>query len=53
MTISNHILSLKCKYEQINHMIQIERSRPLPDSLILFDLKLKRLRLKERIYSLL
>lgn len=53
MSVSNHILSLKRKYVQLNNLIQDELSRPLPNSLVLFDLKLKRLRLKEMITGLL
>jgi hypothetical protein len=52
MSVSNYLLSLKRKYEYLNYLIQDELSRPLPDSLRLFNLKLKRLRLKEKIYSL-
>lgn len=51
MSVSSHILTLKRKYENLNRLIQDELSRPLPDSLILFNLKLKRLRLKEKIFS--
>ena len=53
MSVSNYVLSLKRKYQYLNNLIQDELSRPLPDSLILFNLKLKRLRLKEKIYSLI
>lgn len=51
MAVSNHVLTLKRKYAQLNNLIQDELSRPLPNSLLLFNLKLKRLRLKEKIYS--
>ncbi len=53
MSVSNYLLSLKRKYEYLNTLIQDELSRPLPDSLILFTLKLKRLRLKEKMYTLI
>ncbi len=52
MSILNHILSLKRKYDSLNHLIQDELSRPLPDSLLLFELKLKRLRLKQKILGI-
>ena len=52
MSVSNHLLTLRLKYEQLNNLIREELSRPLPDSLRLFHLKLKRLRLKEKIYSI-
>ncbi len=51
MLVSNHFLSLKRKYESLNKLIREELSRPLPDSLLLFRLKLKRLRLKEKLYD--
>lgn len=53
MSVSNYILSLKRKYVQLNNLIQDELSRPLPNSLVLFDLKLRRLRLKEMITGLI
>ncbi|EKE10148.1 MAG: hypothetical protein ACD_16C00078G0013 [uncultured bacterium] len=53
MSVSNYILSLKRKYMHINDLIQDELSRPLPNSLVLFELKLKRLRLKKRIIGLI
>jgi hypothetical protein len=51
MSVSNYILSLKRKSNYLNKLIQEELSRPLPNSLVLFGLKLKRLRLKEKIYE--
>ena len=47
----NYILSLKRKYEDINSSIRDELSRSMPNSLILFKLKLKRLKLKEKIHK--
>lgn len=52
MTVSNHIMSLRKKYDDINERIHDEISRPMPDTTLLFNLKLKRLRLKERLFSL-
>lgn len=52
MSVSHYMSSLKRKYVHINNLIQDELARPLPDSLVLFELKLKRLRLKERIFGL-
>ena len=52
MYISNYIISLKRKYEQINLLIREELTRPRPNSLTLFKLKLKRLKLKEQIHKL-
>lgn len=52
MSVSSYLLSLKRKYKHLNRLIQEELSRPLPDSLTLFRLKLKRLRLKEKISTL-
>ena len=51
MSVSNHLLRLKRKYQNLNELIREELSRPIPDSLLLFNLKLKRLRLKEKIIS--
>ena len=52
MSVSTRVLTLKRKYDQLNNLIRDELSRPLPDSLRLFNLKLKRLRLKEKIHSM-
>lgn len=53
MYIANYISSLRQKYEDINSLIQEELSRPMPNSLTLFKLKLKRLQLKEKIHRLI
>jgi hypothetical protein len=50
-SITNHILSLKRKYDDVNTLIKEELSRPVPNSLTLFKLKLERLKLKEKIYQ--
>lgn len=52
MHIPNYTLSLKRQYENVNILIHDELTRPLPNSLVLFQLKLKRLRLKEKIHQL-
>ena len=52
MYIANYILSLKRKYQYINSLIREELTRPMPNSLILFKLKLIRLRIKEKILKL-
>jgi len=52
MHIPNYMLSLKRQYEDVNTLIHDELLRPLPNSLFLFELKLKRLRLKEKIHRL-
>lgn len=52
MHMPNFMSSLKRQYEEINTLIHDELSRPLPNSLFLFELKLKRLRLKEKIHKL-
>lgn len=52
MYITNYIVSLKRKYEHINFLIREELSRPRPDSLELFKLKVNRLKLKEKIHKL-
>lgn len=53
MYISNHILSLKRKYQNVNQLIHDELSRPVPNSLTLLQLKRARLRLKEQIHKML
>lgn len=50
-SLKNHILSLKRKYDDVNVLIKEELSRPVPNSLTLFKLKLKRLKLKEKIFQ--
>ena len=52
MSVSTHLLTLKRKYSSLNTLIQDERSRPLPDSLRLFRLKLERLHLKMKIQAM-
>jgi hypothetical protein len=52
MSVSNYLSSLLRKYKDLNALIHEELSRPRPDSLVLFRLKLKRLQLKEKIRSL-
>jgi len=49
MSINNHLLSLKRKHAFFNKLIEEEQSRPLPDSLALSKLKLRRLKVKEKI----
>lgn len=51
MHSSNHMVALKRKYDDVNLLIHDELSRPLPNSLVLFQLKLKRLHLKEKLYK--
>jgi hypothetical protein len=49
MYLNNYILSLKRRHQKIDSLIQDELSRPLPDSLSLLQLKLNKLKLKEKI----
>ena len=49
----NYILSLQRKYQHVNLLIQDELSRPMPNSLTLLKLKLRRLKLKEKIHKLI
>lgn len=51
MYIAHYILSLKRKYEDVNSLIRDELSRPIPNSLTLLKLKLKRLKIKEKIHK--
>lgn len=53
MYVSNYVLSLQRKRDYLNKLIHEELSRPSPNSLTLFNLKLKRLRLKEKMQGIM
>lgn len=52
MSLQSHVYSLRNRYYHLNSLIHDELSRPLPDSLHLFELKSKRLRLEEELAQL-
>ena len=51
MSVQNHTNHLKMRYDILNERIRDELSRPLPNSLSLYELKVKRLRVQEQIAS--
>lgn len=46
---SAHQSALQAKHAQLDRQIQTELQRPLPDALIVADLKKQKLRLKEEL----
>ena len=52
MSLPSRAIALKNRYFHLNSLIQDELSRPLPNSLHLFELKIKRLRLEEELSTL-
>jgi len=53
MSVQNHTKNLKMRYDILNERIRDELSRPLPNSLSLYELKVKRLRIEDRIAAIL
>lgn len=49
MTVQDRIFSLKAKHAELEQAIEIESNRPLPDELVLHDLKRRKLRIKDEI----
>jgi len=49
MGSGNHISSLKDKHAELEHAIELENSRPLPDEMLIQDLKKQKLRIKDEI----
>ncbi|MAP24579.1 MAG: DUF465 domain-containing protein [Rickettsiales bacterium] len=52
MAFGNRISSLKNKHEFIEHSIQHEMSRIKPDTILIHDLKVRKLRIKEELMKL-
>lgn len=48
---NSHISALQAKHDAIKATIRLELSRPLPDAMRLAELKKRKLRLKEELYS--
>lgn len=48
---NNHIQSLKAKKEALEKAIEEEMARPLPDEIVLANLKRQKLKLKEEIVA--
>jgi len=49
MTIEDRVDSLKAKHARLEHEIDAEVHRPLPDTIHLTELKREKLRVKEQI----
>ncbi len=52
MGLESHIQELADKHHKLDSQIQEEQHRPLPDDLMLLELKKRKLRLKEEIERL-
>ena len=52
MGLDSHIQELADKHHKLDSQIQDEQHRPLPDDLMLAELKKRKLRLKEEIERL-
>ena len=48
---NSHFSSLKAKRDALKAKIRLELSRPMPDALLLADLKKRNLRLKEELHG--
>lgn len=53
MSVQNHTNNLKMRYDILNERIRDELARPLPNSLSLYELKVKRLRVEEKLAAIL
>jgi hypothetical protein len=53
MAFKNHIESLKKKHAHLDQMLQEEEARPSSDDLVLHQLKLQKLSLKDEIERLI
>lgn len=50
MALLDRILSLKSKHQFLEYSLKHELSRPHPDPLMVQDLKMRKLRLKEELH---
>lgn len=49
MGSEKHIASLKDKHAELEQAIEVENSRPLPDEMLIQELKRQKLRIKDEI----
>jgi hypothetical protein len=49
MGSEKHIASLKDKHAELEHEIELENARPLPDEMHIQELKRQKLRIKDEI----
>ncbi len=52
MTIDERINALKSKHADLEHALDEESQRPLPDFVVLTDIKRQKLRIKDEIFRL-
>lgn len=52
MSLTAHIKTLEKRKLELEKEIQQESSRPMPNFMLVHELKKKKLRIKEKIYSL-
>lgn len=52
MGSENHVSSLKDKHAELEQAIEVENGRPLPDELLIQELKRQKLRIKDEISRL-
>lgn len=52
MGSKNHISSLQDKHAELEQAIEVENSRPLPDEMLIHELKREKLRIKDEIARL-
>ena len=52
MSVLNRIEALKTKHNELEHKIEAEEIRPLPDDALIHDLKRQKLKVKDEISTL-
>lgn len=52
MNLDAHVATLASRHDEIDHEINTEEHRPHPDTILIQDLKRKKLRLKEELTRL-
>jgi hypothetical protein len=53
MSVGDRIQSLESRHERLDAKISREQNRPLPNVELLREMKIRKLRLKEELFSLL
>jgi len=52
MSMVEHVESLKSKHADLDHLIELEEHRPLPNPSVIMELKRLKLRIKDEIAQL-
>lgn len=52
MSLNNHLSIINNRVKRLNHLISRECGRPLPDSLVISDLKRRRLQLEDMLMQI-